>query len=164
MISLIHSLYCCYSISAHSFHDCIEAGREIRLPWPLKRFLCLVSPARGNESNAKSCRFRPNWNLKGTIYHCSGILRRFRVVSNSAKRDANGFFKVSFWLRSQIDLVFIRAEWERSHFFEIDLGSIQPGSLQEVVWDRSKIDPRFSVLSDNANTSWKRSSLVAFPH
>ena len=35
--------------------------------------------------------------------------------------------------RSQVDLAFIRAECERSHLFEIDLGSIQPGSLQEVV-------------------------------
>ena len=65
---------------------------------------------------------------------------------------------------SQIDQAFIRAECERSHFFEIDLGSIQPGSLQEVVWDRSKIDLHCSGLSENANTSWKRSSLVAFPH
>jgi len=66
--------------------------------------------------------------------------------------------------RSPIDLAFIRAECERSQFFEIDLGSIQPGSLQEVVWDRSQIDLHYSVLSENANTSWKRSSLVAFPH
>ena len=40
-----------------------------------------------------------------------------------------------------------------------------PVSLQEVVWDRSKIDLPCSMLSENANTSWKRSNLlVAFPH
>ena len=36
----------------------------------------------------------PKSNSTGTIYHWSVILRRFSVVSNSAKRDANGFFKV----------------------------------------------------------------------
>ena len=39
-------------------------------------------------------RFRPNRNLTGTIHHWSVILRSFSVVLNSAKRDANGFFKV----------------------------------------------------------------------
>ena len=83
-------------------------------------------------------------------------------------QEINRDYKALFTLRGSIDLrsiwPFIRAECERSHFFEINLGSVQPGSLQEVVWDRSKIDLRCSVLSENANTSWKRSSLVAFPH
>ena len=39
-------------------------------------------------------RFCPTRNLTGTICYWSVILRRFSVVSNSAKRDANGFFKV----------------------------------------------------------------------
>ena len=52
------------------------------------------SSGQNNKSNAKKSRFCPNRNSTGTIYHWSVILRRFSVVSISAKRDANGFFKV----------------------------------------------------------------------
>ena len=54
----------------------------------------LCAHAKGNESKAKISRFRPSRILMWTIYHCSVILRSFRVESNAAKRDANGFFKV----------------------------------------------------------------------
>ena len=59
-----------------------------------KRFPSFGIPVNGNESKAKNSRFRPNRNLTGTIYHWSLILRSLSVVSRSAKRDANGFFKV----------------------------------------------------------------------
>ena len=59
-----------------------------------KRFPSFGIPANGNESKAKNPRFRPNRNVTGTIYHWSLILRSLSVVSSSAKRDANGFFKV----------------------------------------------------------------------
>ena len=59
-----------------------------------KCFLSLGPPAYGNESIAKNSRFSPNRNSTRTIYHLSVILRSFRVVSNSAKHDAHGFFKV----------------------------------------------------------------------
>ena len=59
-----------------------------------KRFPCFGFPVNGKESKAKNSRFRPNRNLTGTIYHWSLILRSLSVVSSSAKRDANGFFKV----------------------------------------------------------------------
>ena len=45
----------------------------------------------------KKSRPRPNRGLTGTIYHWSVIMRSFSVVLNSAKRDANGFFKVLFF-------------------------------------------------------------------
>ena len=61
---------------------CMEAGRRNK------------PPANSNKSNAKKSLFRPNRNSTGTIYHWSVILRSFSIVSNSAKRDANGFFKV----------------------------------------------------------------------
>ena len=85
------------------FHFCVFLSRLSELVWKLageishqlalKRFPSLGPPANGNESNAKKSRFRPNRNFKGTIYHWSVILRSFSVVSNSAKRDANWFFK-----------------------------------------------------------------------
>ena len=59
-------------------------------------------PANGNKrskTNAKKSRFRPNRNLMGTIYRSSVILRSFSVVgvvSNWAKRDANGFSRFSY--------------------------------------------------------------------
>ena len=40
------------------------------------------------QPNAKTSRFRPNRNLKGTIYHWSEILRSFSVVSSSARPSA----------------------------------------------------------------------------
>ena len=52
------------------------------------------TPANGNEINAKKSRFCSNRTLTGTIYYWPVILRSFSVVSSSAKRDANGFFKV----------------------------------------------------------------------
>ena len=65
------------------------------------------SQANGNENNAKKIPVFPNRNLTGTIYHRSVILRSFSLVSNSAKRDANGFYKVlllssyGFWIRDR---------------------------------------------------------------
>ena len=86
------------------FHFCIFLSQLSELVWKLaeeislqsasKRFPSFGPPANGNKSNAKKSRFRPNRNSTGTIYHWSVILRSFSVVSNSAKRDANGFFKV----------------------------------------------------------------------
>ena len=85
-------------------HSCVFLLQLSELVWKLteeislqsasKRFLSFGPPSIGNESNAKNSWFRPNRNLTGTIYHWSVILRSFSVVSNSAKRDANGFFKV----------------------------------------------------------------------
>ena len=66
---------------------CMEAGR--RNPSHL-----LVLQPMAIKVTPKKSRFRPNRNVTGTIYHWSVILRRFSVVLNSAKRDANGFFKV----------------------------------------------------------------------
>ena len=76
-----------------SFCTCMEVDRRNK-PSIGKRFPSFGLPVNGNESNAKNSRFRPNLNLTGTIYHWSLILRSFSVVSSSAKRDANGFFKV----------------------------------------------------------------------
>ena len=85
------------------FHFCVFLSKLSELVWKLaeeilqsalKRFPSFGPPANGNKSNAKKSRFRPNRNLTGTTYHWSVILRRFSVVLNSAKRDANGFFKV----------------------------------------------------------------------
>ena len=86
------------------FHFCIFLSQLSELVWKLAEEISLQSasqhfpsfglPAKGNKSNAKKSRFRPNRNLTGTIYHWSVILRRFSVVLNSAKRDAKRFFKV----------------------------------------------------------------------
>ena len=98
MVSFLHGLYCCYSISAYSFHDYLGwRGRlagEISLQLSLKRFPSLDPPPNGNESNAAiKSRFRQNQNLTWAIYHWSVILKSFIVVS-PIERDANGFFKV----------------------------------------------------------------------
>ena len=71
-----------------------KLAEEISLQSASKRFPSFGPPANGNKSNAKKSRFCPNRNLTGTIYHWSIILRSFSVVLNSAKCDANGFFKV----------------------------------------------------------------------
>ena len=86
------------------FHFCAFLSQLSELVWKLaeeislqsasKRFPSFGPLANDNKSNAKKSRFRPNRNLTGTIYHWSVILRSFSVVLNSAKRDANGFFKV----------------------------------------------------------------------
>ena len=86
------------------FHFCVFLSQLSELVWKLAEEISLQSaskcfqsfgpPANGNKSNAKKSRFCPNRNLTGTIYHWSVILRSFSVVLNSAKRDANGFFKV----------------------------------------------------------------------
>ena len=81
-----------------------KLAEEIRIPLASKRFPSFGPPDNGNENKAKISRFHPNRNLTGTIHHWSVILRRFSVVSNSTKRDANGFFKGSyspliFWFR-----------------------------------------------------------------
>ena len=82
------------------FHFCLFLSQLSELVWKLaeeislqsasKRFPSFGPPANGNKSNSKKSWFRPN----PTIYHWSVILRSFSVVLNSAKRDANGFFKV----------------------------------------------------------------------
>ena len=86
------------------FHFCVFLSQLSELVWKLaeeislqsasKRFPSFGPPANGNKSNIKKSRFGPNRNLTGTIYHWSVILRSFSVVLNSAKPDANGFFKV----------------------------------------------------------------------
>ena len=89
------------------FHFCVFLSQLSQLVWKLaeeislqsvqsasKRFPSFGPLANGNKSNAKKSRFRPNRNLTGTTYHSSVILRSFSVISNSVKRDANGFFKV----------------------------------------------------------------------
>ena len=86
------------------FHFCVFLSRLSELVWKLAEEISFQSasklspscgpPASGNKSNAKKSRFRLNRNSTGTIYHWSVTLRSFSVVSNSAKRDANGFFKV----------------------------------------------------------------------
>ena len=68
-----------------------KLAEEISLQSASKRFPSFGPPANGNNSNVKKSRFR---NLTGTIYHWSLILRGFSVALNSAKRDANGFFRV----------------------------------------------------------------------
>ena len=86
------------------FHFCVFLSQSSELVWKLveeislqsasKRFPSFGLSANGNKSNAKKSRFRPNRSLTGTIYHWSVIQRSFSIVLNSAKRDANGFFKV----------------------------------------------------------------------
>ena len=86
------------------FHFCVFLSQLSELVWKLaeeislqlasKRFPSFGPLANGNNSNAKKSRFRPNRNLTGVMYHWSVILRSFSVVLDSAKRDANGFFKV----------------------------------------------------------------------
>ena len=86
------------------FHFCVFLSQLSELVWKLaeeislqsasKRFPSFGPPANGNKSNAKKSRFRPNQNLTRTLHHWSVILRSFNVILNSAKRDANGFFKV----------------------------------------------------------------------
>ena len=86
------------------FHFCVFLSQLSELVWKLveeislqsasKRFPSFGPSANGNKSNAKKSRFRPHRNLNGTIHHRSVILRSFSVVLNSAKRDANGFFRV----------------------------------------------------------------------
>ena len=86
------------------FHFCVFLSQLSEFVWKLaedislqsasRRFPSFGPPANGNKSNPKKSRFCANRNLTGTIYHWSVILRSFSVVLNSAKRDANGFFKV----------------------------------------------------------------------
>ena len=86
------------------FHFCVFLSQLSELVWKLaeeislqlasKHFPSFGPLANGNKTNAKKSRFRPNRNLTGVMYHCSVILRSFSVVLDSAKRDANGFFKV----------------------------------------------------------------------
>ena len=72
---------------------CMEASRRNKSSIGIKA-LPIFWFSGQRQSNAKKSRFRPNRNLTGTVYHWSVILRSFCVVLNSAKRDANGFFKV----------------------------------------------------------------------
>ena len=86
------------------FHFCVFLSQLSELVWKLaeeikssigiKTLPIFCPPANGNKSNAKKTRFSLNRNLTGTLHHWSVILRSFSVVLNSAKRDANGFFKV----------------------------------------------------------------------
>ena len=96
MVSFLQSLLLLFHF-CHPFTiiwACMEAGRRNKLSIGIKALPILWSAGSGNKRNAKKSRFRPNRNSAGTIYHWSVTLRRFSGVSNSAKRDANGFFKV----------------------------------------------------------------------
>ena len=93
-----------YRVLLFLFHCCVFLLQLSELVWKLAEGISLQSASNrlpsfgpssnGNKSNAINTRICPNWNLTGTIYHWSVILRSFSVVSNSAKRDANGFFKL----------------------------------------------------------------------
>ena len=93
-----------YRVLLFLFHFCVFLLQLSELVWKLAEGISLQSASKrlpsfgpssnGNKSNAINTRICPNWNLTGTIYHWSVILRSFSVVSNSAKRDANGFFKL----------------------------------------------------------------------
>ena len=72
----------------------MEASRRNKPSIGIKDLPSFGPPASGNKSNAKKSRFGPNRHLTGAIFHLSVILTSFSVVLNSAKRDANGFFKV----------------------------------------------------------------------
>ena len=74
------------------FHFCVFLSQLSELVWKLTEEISLQSapkrfPSFGPPANS-------NKNLTGTICHWSVTLRSFSVVLNSAKRDANGFFKV----------------------------------------------------------------------
>ena len=74
---------------------CIEAGRRNKLSIGIEAIPIFWSSSQnGNKNYPQKSRFRPHRNSAGTIYHWSVILRSISVVSNSAQRDANGFFKV----------------------------------------------------------------------
>ena len=139
------------------FHFCVFLSQLSELVWKLaeeislqsasKRFPSFGPPANGNKSNAKNSRFGPNQNLTGTIYHWSVILRSFSVVSNSAKRNANGFFKVlllsSHLLNSQHSvrkLKFGACAVCRTFFSEIT------HNPSEVKWSAPKIHQTFGQL------------------
>ena len=83
-------------------------------------------------------------------------------------QEINRDYKAPFTLRGSIDL---RSIWP---LYELN---VNVRTFLRSIWDRSnldrfrrwseigtKIDLHCSGLSENANTSWKRSSLVAFPH
>ena len=133
------------------FHFCVFLSRLSELVWKLageiihqlavKRFPSLGPPANGNEINAKKSRFRANRNLMGTIYNCSAILRSFSVVSNSAKRDANRFFKVL--LLSSHRLI-SRQDKQKSKF----CACAKIGILFLWTWGA------FHLLRNSENSSW----------
>ena len=95
---LSYRLYCCCFISAYSLHNYLSLygswQKKLSLQSTLKRFPSFVLRPTATKVTPKKSRFRPNRNSTGTLHHWSVILRRFSVVLNSAKRDANGFFKV----------------------------------------------------------------------
>ena len=105
------------------FHFCVFLSQLPELVWKLaeeislqsasKHFPSLGPPANNNKNDANKSRFHPNRNLTGTIYHWSVILRSFRVVLNSATRDANGFFKV---LLPSLHLLISRHPVQKSKF------------------------------------------------
>ena len=86
------------------FHFCVFLSQLSELVWKLaeetslqsasKCFPSFGSLANCNKSNSKKSLFCPNRKSTGTIYHWSVILGSFSVVLNSAKRNANRFFKV----------------------------------------------------------------------
>ena len=133
------------------FHFCVFLSRLSELVWKLagemshqlalKRFPSLVPPANGNEINAKKSRFRANRKLMGTIYNCSAILRSFSVVSNSAKRDANRFFKV---LLLSYHRLISRQDKQKSKF----CACAKIGILFLWTWGA------FHLLRNSENSSW----------
>ena len=98
----------------------------------------------------KKSRFRPDQNLTGTINHWSVILRSFSIVSNSAKRNANGFFKVLL-LSSHLlisrhpvrKLKFGACAVCRTFFSETT------HNPSEVKWSAPKIHQTFGQLTDS---------------
>ena len=91
----------------------MEAGRKNKPSIGIRALPIFGPPANGNKSNSKEALFRPNWNSTGTIYYWSVILRSFCVVSNSTKRNANGFFKV---LLLSLHLLILRHPVQKSKF------------------------------------------------
>ena len=105
------------------FHFCVFLSQLSELVWKLveetslhsgsKYFPCFGPLANGNKSNSKKSLFCPNQNSTGTIYYWSVILGSFSVVSNSTKRNANGFFKV---LLLSLHLLILRHPVQKSKF------------------------------------------------
>ena len=92
MVYFVHRLCCCCSVSAFPFKTilaCIKAGGRNKPSIGIK---ALPFSRSSGQTQWKQRQELPIWPKQ--IYHCSVILRCFRVVSNSPERDANWFFKL----------------------------------------------------------------------
>ena len=77
------------------FHFCVFLSQLSELVWKLAEEISVQSAPKGFPSFGPPANGKMQIeNLTGTICHWSVTLRSFSVVLNSAKRDANGFFKV----------------------------------------------------------------------